>query len=102
VAGALSHQALSGLIGSIYDCTLDPCRWEPAMADIMAALDCRHIALTFSDRRDDRLLLHKAVGLAPGEIEQAAKYLPEVRQAELMRVWTGLIPLTGSSAASTR
>jgi hypothetical protein len=36
---ALSQHALSELIGSIYDCTLDPSRWERTLADIGDAFD---------------------------------------------------------------
>jgi DNA-binding CsgD family transcriptional regulator/PAS domain-containing protein len=92
VTDAISHQALSGLIGSIYDCTLDPSRWEPALADIMDALDCYAVALTFSDLRDDRLLLHKTVGLAPEEIERAAKHMPEIHALIAHALESGLSP----------
>jgi hypothetical protein len=35
----LSKGLLSGLIGSIYDCALDPAKWEPTLATVAEALD---------------------------------------------------------------
>jgi len=78
VADAISPQALSDLIGSIYDCALDPLRWEQTLADIKGALDCHGIFLSLSDLRYDRLLLHKAVGIEPYQLERLLKYIPEI------------------------
>ena len=39
MADAMSPQALSDLIGSIYDCSLDPSRWERTLADVAEALE---------------------------------------------------------------
>lgn len=93
VTEVISPQALSGLIGSIYDCTLDPSRWEQTLADIMAALDCHAAALTFSDLRSDQLLFYKSVGpLAPEHIEQVAKYMPELHALIANALASGLSP----------
>jgi hypothetical protein len=35
MADAISPQALSELIGSIYDCALDPAHWERTLADLV-------------------------------------------------------------------
>jgi DNA-binding CsgD family transcriptional regulator/PAS domain-containing protein len=78
VADAISPQAFSDLIGSIYDCALDPSRWEQTLADVRDALDCQVLTLTLSDLRHDRLLLHKTVGLEPYQMEQFSKYVPEI------------------------
>jgi len=78
MADAISRQALSDLIGSIYDCALDPSWWERTLADVRDALDCHQLALTLSDLRDDRLLLHKAVGVEPDEMERLSKHVPEI------------------------
>jgi DNA-binding CsgD family transcriptional regulator/PAS domain-containing protein len=78
MADSISPQALSDLIGSIYDCALDPSRWERTLADIKDALDCYGITLTLSDLRYDRLLLQKAAGLEAPALEQLPIYLPEV------------------------
>jgi hypothetical protein len=51
VADAISPQALSELIGSIYDCALDPSRWDQTLPDVMDALDCHLMALHLTDLR---------------------------------------------------
>jgi DNA-binding CsgD family transcriptional regulator/PAS domain-containing protein len=78
VTDAISRQAFSDLIGSIYDCALDPSRWERTLADVRDALDCHHLALTLTDLRHDRLLLHKGVGVEPYQMEQFSKHVPEI------------------------
>jgi PAS domain-containing protein len=78
MADAISPQALSDLIGSIYDCALDPSRWERTLAEVKDALDCHMLTLTLSDLRHDRLLLHKAAGVAPYQIEQVSEHIPEI------------------------
>jgi hypothetical protein len=70
VADAISPQALSGLIGSIYDCALDPARWDQTLPDIMHALDCHVLALNLTDLRHHRFLLTKTVGAEPYEMKQ--------------------------------
>jgi hypothetical protein len=78
MADAISPQALSDLIGSIYDCALDPSRWDQTVLDVRDALDCDVLTLTLSDLRHDRLLLHKTVGLEPHQMAQLSKYVPEI------------------------
>jgi PAS domain-containing protein len=78
VADAISPQALSDLIGSIYDCALDPSRWERTLADVSEALDCFALLLALNDLRHERLLIHKRVGIEPDQFERLAIYLPEV------------------------
>jgi DNA-binding CsgD family transcriptional regulator/PAS domain-containing protein len=92
VADAISRQALSELIGSIYDCALDPSRWERTLADIKDALDCHGITLTLSDLRYDRLLLQKAAGLEAPALEQLPKHAPEMhaRLRDALASWPSL------------
>jgi hypothetical protein len=78
MADAISPQAFSDLIGSIYDCALDPSRWEQTLADVRGALDCQGLMLTLTDVGYDQLLLQKSVGVGSYEIEQMPKYLPEI------------------------
>jgi hypothetical protein len=51
MADAISPQALSDLIGSIYDCALDPSRWDRTLADVRDALDCQGLMLGLNDLR---------------------------------------------------
>jgi DNA-binding CsgD family transcriptional regulator/PAS domain-containing protein len=92
VADAISPQALSNLIGSIYDCALDPARWERTLAEVMEALDCHGITLTLSDLRYDRILLQKAAGLEAPILEQLPKHPPEMtaRLRDALASWPSL------------
>ena len=74
----VSPQALSELIGSIYDCALDPSRWDQTLPNVRDALDCHLLALHLTDLRHHRFLLNKTVGFEPHELEPVSKYLPEI------------------------
>jgi DNA-binding CsgD family transcriptional regulator/PAS domain-containing protein len=78
MADTLAPQTLSSLIGSIYDCVLDPSRWEQTLVDVNVALDCHNAMLTLSDLRHHRLLMHKSVGMEPYWQEQLKQHVPEV------------------------
>src|SRR5262249_53081036 len=70
---------LSALIGSIYDCAVDPSRWDQALSDIRDALDCQGLILGLVDLRRHRFLLNKTVGMGPHEMKQLSKHLPEAQ-----------------------
>jgi DNA-binding NarL/FixJ family response regulator len=59
----ISPQFISALIGAIYDCALDPSRWENALGEIVAALECQNALLSLTDMRYDRLLLTRSFGM---------------------------------------
>jgi DNA-binding CsgD family transcriptional regulator/PAS domain-containing protein len=92
MADIISSQALSDLIGSIYDCALDPSHWDQTLADIKDALDCHGMTLTLSDLRYDRLLLQKAAGLEAPALEQLPKHAPEMhaRLRDALASWASL------------
>jgi DNA-binding CsgD family transcriptional regulator/PAS domain-containing protein len=92
VADAISPQALSELIGSIYDCALDPSRWEQTLTNVMHALDCHVLALNLTDRWHHRFLLTKTVGIEPYLTERASEYLPEMHAllGEAIASWPSL------------
>src|SRR5260221_3623663 len=73
-----SPQELSKLIGSIYDCALDPSRWEHTLAELRDALDCQTAVLHLNDLDHDRLLIYRTVGIEPHWLEQQAKHVPEI------------------------
>jgi DNA-binding CsgD family transcriptional regulator/PAS domain-containing protein len=73
----LSPQALSKLIGSIYDCALDPSRWEDTLGDIRDAFCCQTAVLALTDIRHNKFLIYRTVGIEPYWLEQQAKHLPE-------------------------
>jgi len=96
---ALSNRVLSELIGSIYDCALDPVRWEQTLADIAKALDCEKVILSLNDLRHDRILIDRSVGWEPQWLEERAKHLPEIHGK--LAEWFALAPsLDGPFVAS--
>jgi len=70
---------LSTLIGAVYDCALDPSRWEPTLGEMVSALDCHNALLSLTDMRYDRLMLTRGFGMDEAwwhAFQQ--KYVPEV------------------------
>ena len=80
VRGPIPPEALSELIGSIYDCALDPDHWQQTLADIRDALNSQAAVLHLNDLGRDRVLIQKIVGVEPFWQEQHAKYLPEMHR----------------------
>src|SRR5262245_58404692 len=78
MADAVLPHELSSLIGAIYDCALEPTRWEETLAKVKDALDCQTANLVLIDLRRDRILVNRAVGMEPYWLEQMAKHAPEI------------------------
>jgi DNA-binding CsgD family transcriptional regulator/PAS domain-containing protein len=62
---------LSDLIGEIYDCVIDPTRWEPTLDRIRGLLCCTSGALVIADLRNDTTRIQSLLGIEP---EWAARY----------------------------
>src|SRR5262249_60884292 len=89
----LSSYALSTLIGSIYDCALDPSLWEPTLAQARDALRCTTAILHLNDLSDhSRILIRKSVGIPADGLEQMEKHAAEVgaRLGEDLASWPSL------------
>jgi DNA-binding CsgD family transcriptional regulator/PAS domain-containing protein len=78
MAKPLSPEKLSALIGSIYDCALDPSGWERTLTEITSALCCQTAVLHLNDIQHNRLLMHKSVGLEPYWLHQVEKHVAEM------------------------
>ncbi|MBB3018054.1 DNA-binding CsgD family transcriptional regulator [Microvirga lupini] len=75
----LSPNALSDLIGAIYDCAIDPAQWEPTLAQVAGASDCAVASLTLNDLRYNRFLINKAAGWDAFLLKQKSeKHVPEI------------------------
>ncbi|MDR0779860.1 MAG: helix-turn-helix transcriptional regulator [Pseudomonadales bacterium] len=74
----MSPHKYSDLIGSIYDCAIEPSRWEQALAGIVQAMSCESAILSLNDLRHDRLLISKNVGWGEGAIKERNKHIPEI------------------------
>jgi hypothetical protein len=75
-----SNRELSGLIGSIYDCALDPGRWDDTLAEVASALKCEHAILSLNDIQRDRVLINRSVGWEPYWLEQRSRHIPEIHE----------------------
>ena len=76
---SISPQALSQLIGSIYDCALDPDHWEQTLGELKHAFGSEGAALALMDRRRGSTLLSRYVGHAGWDFrELEAKHSPEI------------------------
>lgn len=91
-ATVVDGRALSTLIGSIYDCALDPSRWEQALGGMRDALCTETAVLSLIDLRHDRFLLNRTVGMEPRWVEEQAKHAHEIgaKLAEDLASWSSL------------
>lgn len=85
MTATLSVHELSELIGRIYDCTVDPSRWEPTLAAIARALRGERAILCLNDLQRDRALIEKSVGWEASWLQKRAQHLPEIHAA--LRPW---------------
>lgn len=74
----VSPNTLSELIASIYDCALEPARWERTLAEITQATSSESAILSLNDLRQDRLLIEKSVGWGQFGMEERQKHIPEI------------------------
>ena len=74
----VSPRVLSDVIGAIYDCTLDPTRWERTLLDITQVMSAESAILSLNDFRHDRQLIDKSVGWGKFGIEERQKHIPEI------------------------
>jgi DNA-binding CsgD family transcriptional regulator len=66
------------LIGSIYDCAIDPSRWNHTLAGLRDALDCGMSVIGLGDFRRQRFLFLKAAGFEPWQMERLADHTAEI------------------------
>lgn len=71
-------ERLSDLIGSIYDCVLDPARWESTLDDLRRWLDCASCVVAVTDMRTGAVRLQKVLGLDPQSAAEMAEYGADV------------------------
>ncbi len=66
-------QALSALIGSIYDCALDPDHWDQTLSDLRDVFGGHNAGLTLIDHRHGRILVAKGCRIGPKTAGRARK-----------------------------
>jgi DNA-binding CsgD family transcriptional regulator/PAS domain-containing protein len=87
MSDVISPQALSELIGSIYDCALDPEHWDQTLCEVRDAFCAQTAQLGLMDRSRGRILIEKNVGMEPAVLDFQARLASEVnaRLAEYYR-----------------
>jgi len=87
--GQVEARALSALIGSIYDCVLDPALWEQALAEIRDLLGTETALLSLHDARNNQFLVNRTVGMEPDMLADLVRHMPEVnaRLAQDLASW---------------
>lgn len=53
---------LSALIGSIYECALDPSRWKQTLAQVQSALEAHTVVLHLNDLQQNAVIFHMQSG----------------------------------------
>jgi DNA-binding CsgD family transcriptional regulator len=83
---------LSELVGSIYDCTLDPRHWDHVLPGIRDALDCNNVVLSLTDLSGGRLMLGASIGIEPAWMARILEHVPEInaRLSEALAWWPSL------------
>ena len=64
----VSAEAFSTLVGSIYDCALDPARWSPTLDAVAAAIRCQTACMVLHEMTGDRLLIHLFSGVPTEDV----------------------------------
>jgi DNA-binding CsgD family transcriptional regulator/PAS domain-containing protein len=79
VSDVIPPHALSDLIGSIYDCALDPSRWDQALRNIKGAVDGQMAVVNLINLQRGRPVLMKTAGLDPLHLPMYLMHVNEVR-----------------------
>ncbi|MDX2265015.1 MAG: LuxR C-terminal-related transcriptional regulator [Hyphomicrobiales bacterium] len=67
----------SALVQSIYDCAIDPSRWDTTIADIKTAFGSANAIIALVDAKEHRFMLGKFVGLEPDWMVTQAPFIAE-------------------------
>lgn len=81
---------LSGLIGAIYDCALDPDLWDATLGAIAALVGSERVILSLNDTNRDRILIVRSVGWEPAWLEERERHAAEIHAA--MAGWLAAAP----------
>jgi DNA-binding CsgD family transcriptional regulator/PAS domain-containing protein len=87
---SISPRKLSELIGSIYDCALDPDLWVRTLKEIMKVMDCYVAMLTLVHVPHSRFLITKVVGELYEGVEEGGGPLIEKEEGHISEIagWT--------------
>lgn len=88
-SSGLDEVELSDVIGEIYDCVIDPSRWDATLDRLRRLLDCAGCALYVTDLRNAVARMQSIVGLEPAWAERFPEYAEEA--AAMMASVPGLM-----------
>ena len=80
----ISAEILSELIGSIYDCAIDPDRWAATLGKMCEVLLCQNAALALSELPSGRPLLTVSSGIEKKWLDRMPEYA-----ADMVDQWGG-------------
>lgn len=82
---AIEPELLSNLIGSIYDCVLQPERWEAVLDDLRSALEFKNAVMTLQSLPSGDMLWNFVSGIEPTWLARLPEYT-----ADVLDQWGGL------------
>lgn len=91
-----SIEAISALIGAIYDCALDPGLWDATLVDLKEMFRCQNVVLGMTDPASGNTTLTKSVGIDPYWLERFPLDAAEVAS------WPGSSPGRRCNKSPTR
>ena len=77
-AAAGDLERLSELIGAIYDCAVDPGRWDRTLSAMCDLLDCANGVLYVAEFPGEDHRLHKMVGIDSRWAERLGGHGPDI------------------------
>lgn len=75
-----SHEELSAIIGLIYDCALDPTRWDEALAALTEMFDCHGALLVIFDLAQGRAVFSKSRNISSYWLSELDRHAAELAQ----------------------
>jgi DNA-binding CsgD family transcriptional regulator/PAS domain-containing protein len=75
---SIDATALSRLVGMVYDCALDPLRWEDTLAELRGALRFSNAMFTIWTAASGRPLLNVTSGIAPDYAARLSEFGPAI------------------------
>jgi DNA-binding CsgD family transcriptional regulator len=71
-------EQISALIGAIYDCAVDPQRWDKTLEELTQFLDCVNCVLSVVDLDRSTFRIQRIIGIEPYWVARMAQYGPDL------------------------
>ena len=73
-------EQLSGLIGKIYDCVLDPGQWYPALDEVRKFVRCANVSLGVIEIPANSVRFQKVIGIEPEWLAKSHGYAADIAE----------------------